>query len=54
MKGSVSAITRHTFRQTALSGLVPSPSDTAVMDDDDDEGVKGLLRDKQNRFVAVL
>lgn len=54
MEGSVSAITRHIFRQTTLSGLVLSPSDTAVMGDDDNERVKVLLRDKQNRFVAVL
>lgn len=53
MEGSVSAIIRHIFRQTTLSGLVLSPSDTAVMGDDD-ERVKVLLRDKQNRFVAVL
>lgn len=54
MEGSVSAITLHTFRQTALTGIVLSPSDTAVTDDDDDEDIKILLRDKQNRFVAVL
>lgn len=57
IEDSASAITWHTFRQTALSGLVLSPSDTAVTDDDDDGGdedVMVLLRDKQNMFVAVL
>lgn len=57
MEGSVSAITLQTFRQTVLTGLVLSPSDTVVTDDDDDdedETIKILLRDKQYRFVPVL
>lgn len=53
-EGSVSAITLHTFRQTAFSGFLLSPSDPAVMDVDDDESATVLSSDRQKRFVPVL